>query len=129
VAAADAATSTQCSHEVVDTTLVLAQVRSQTDFDASKVSEVTGRRGPAMLSDEEFGIYGADDDGNGVASPHDVGDAVFALTRLDCALVSELVARGRPTDPVSVLAAWHGGVEYMDHPDARRTAEAIWAAR
>lgn len=126
-AAADA--TAQCGQPVVDSTLVLAQVRADSNFDSNAVSPVTGAQGPAQLFPATFAIYGADDDGNGVASPFDVADAVHALTRLDCATAGELQARGHTVDALSVLAAVAGGVDQVDHPLSRESAERIWSQR
>lgn len=125
IAAADAATA-QCDQEVVDTTLVITQIRAASGFNAGAVSQA-GAQGPAQLVPAVFAVYGADDDGNGTASPFDVGDAVGALTRLNCADARELAARGHVVDPVSVIAAAQGGIDNVDHPTAQESARGIWA--
>lgn len=118
----------ECDQEVVDATLVVTQVRSASKFDAQAVS-AAGAQGPAQLMPSTFAVYGADDDGSGVASPFDVVDAVAALTRLDCSIARELGARGHAVDPVSVIAAVEGGLDQVDHPTARDIADRVWANR
>lgn len=118
----------ECDQDVVDATLVVTQVRSASDFDGQAVS-AAGAQGPAQLMPSTFAVYGSDDDGNGVASPFDVVDAVSALTRLDCSIARELGERGHAVDPVSVIAALEGGVDRVDDPAAKDIADRVWASR
>ncbi|OZG29730.1 hypothetical protein BH683_007265 [Williamsia sp. 1138] len=73
-----------------------------------------------------FAIYGADDDSNGVASPFDIADAIGALVRLDCITASNLRAAGHPTDPVSIAAAYRGGLTRVDDPNLRKGVGSVF---
>lgn len=111
-----------CGHDVVDSDLVARQLRGESRFSRWAVS-ASGAQGPAQLTPRMFAVYGADDDGNGVASPFDIGDAVSALVRTDCAITTDLLATGHAVDPVSVIAAYTGGLTAVDDPDVRDLAQ------
>ncbi|CAM5553686.1 Peptidoglycan DD-metalloendopeptidase family protein OS=Streptomyces tendae OX=1932 GN=GUR47_05730 PE=4 SV=1 [Streptomyces tendae] len=60
--------------------------------------ELSGQKGIAAFTDDEWRTWGKDDDGNGRSSPRDPADAIMALGRRDCSLaekVTELRTEGR----------------------------------
>lgn len=115
----------QCANTEVTADLIAAQLWAESRWIADAVSPA-GALGPAQLLPQTFAVYGADDDGNGVASPFDIADAVGALVRLDCMTVTNLKAADHPTDPVSIAAAYRGGLALVDDPDVRKDAASIF---
>lgn len=93
--------------------LVAAQLAAESGFDPLAVSPV-GAQGAAQFMPYTWPGYGVDSDGNGVASPFDVGDAVMAQGRFDCELVGKMQAAldaGRVSGDVTdlMLAAYNAG--------------------
>lgn len=127
-AAAASHAALQCDQPNVTDTLLLAEVRAASAFKAGAVS-AAGAQGPAQLLPQTWAVYGADDDGNGTASPFDVGDALHALARLNCADSRWLTSTGHSADPVSIIATWYGGRSLVDSPLARDEAQHIWSQR
>ncbi|WP_150116661.1 lytic transglycosylase domain-containing protein [Williamsia herbipolensis] len=113
-----------CGHDVVDSGLITAQLRGESGFDRLAAS-AAGAQGPAQLTPAAFAVYGADDDHNGVASPFDIGDAVSALVRADCALATHLLDRGHAADRESITAAYVGGLHSVDDPTVRAMAREV----
>lgn len=109
----------QCPHAEVTPELIAAQVWAESRWRTDAISP-GGAEGPAQLLPTMFAVYGADDDGNGVASPFDIADAIGALVRLDCTTVTNLRAAGNPTDPVSIAAAYKGGLARVDDAAVRK---------
>ncbi|MGW5782737.1 M23 family metallopeptidase [Streptomyces sp. NPDC003757] len=92
--------------------------------------ELSGQKGIAAFTDDEWRTWGKDDDGNGRSSPRDPADAIMALGRRDCSLaekVTELRTEGRINgDLVELtLAAYAVGPEAVTEagkaPAAART--------
>lgn len=113
-----------CVAAQITPAFVAAQLEAEAGFDSGAIGPL-GQAGAAQL----FPVVGAelrDDDGNGLASPFDIGDAVHALVRIDCRLVDELTAAGKPTDPEAIAAAYSAGVsDHMDLPAVREYARSV----
>lgn len=109
----------QCANTEVTADLIAAKLWAESRWIADAVSPA-GALGPAQLLPETFAVYGADDDGNGVASPFDIADTVGALLRLDCMTVTSLRAAGHPADLVSIATAYRGGLARVDDPGVRK---------
>ena len=75
--------------------------KQETGFNASLVSPV-GAKGPMQFMDYTYPSWAKDDDGNGTASPTDIGDAVMAAGRYSCdnaRIVDEAIAKGTVKAP------------------------------
>lgn len=118
----------QCGHPEVTPELLRAEVKDESGYVVRAVSPA-GAQGPAQILPSQFAVFGGDDDGNGVASPFDVGDALGALARINCRAVTDLAARGHRTDPVSIIAAYKGGLGNVDTPAVRAMAQHTWDSR
>lgn len=96
--------------------LLAAQLSQESGFDPTAVSPV-GAQGAAQFMPGTWPGWGRDDDGNGVASPFDIGDAVMAQARYDCHLLEvvqgflrEGVITKPDRDPMDLmLAAYNAG--------------------
>ena len=87
--------------------LIAAQIVAESGWNVNATSPV-GAQGPAQFMPGTWAAIGRDDDGNGRASPNDIGDAVMALARYTCAN-ARLVA-GTPGDKTALmLAAYNVG--------------------
>lgn len=116
-----------CAAPQITPGFVAAQLEFESGFDARAVGP-GGQLGPAQLLPHQVAEYVHDDNGNGTASPFEIGDAVAALVRLDCRLVDQLAAAGKPTDVETVAAAYVAGPTGVDLPVAREYARAVVAA-
>jgi cell wall-associated NlpC family hydrolase len=93
--------------------LLAAQLQQESNFNPAAVS-VAGAQGAAQFLPGTWPSWGRDDDGNGVASPFDIADAVMAQGRYMCALASQMaqaLAAGRVQGSVQdlALAAYNAG--------------------
>ena len=87
--------------------LLAAQIEAESGWNANAVSPV-GAVGPSQFMPATWAAYGRDEDGNGRVSPTDIGDAVMAQARYNCA-VAKLVGgvSGDSTD--LMLAGYNAG--------------------
>ncbi|MCE5292024.1 MAG: peptidoglycan DD-metalloendopeptidase family protein [Nocardiaceae bacterium] len=95
--------------------LLAAQIQQESAFNPQAVSSA-GAQGAAQFMPGTWPAYGRDDDGNGQASPFDVGDAVMAQGRYMCAIaktIDQAISDGRvkaPDGPEQLyLAAYNAG--------------------
>ncbi|WP_244884228.1 lytic transglycosylase domain-containing protein [Carbonactinospora thermoautotrophica] len=97
----------QCSG--ITPALLAAQGYQESRFNPRAVSP-KGAAGIAQFMPTTWARWGRDDDGNGVSSPFDVGDAIMAQGRLMCALLDKAAASGYPGDPIALaLAGYNAG--------------------
>lgn len=107
--------STVCP--IITAPVLAAQIDAESGWNPRATSPV-GAQGPSQFMPGTWAAYGRDDDGNGVASPFDIGDAVMAQARYDCAISKQLenvpgdrldnTLAGYNAGPGAVIA--HGGV-------------------
>lgn len=101
----------------VPAAIIAAQIETESGWNPQAVSD-KGAQGPSQFMPGTWAAYGRDDDANGVASPFDIGDAVMAQGRYDCAIAAlldsvpgdrlDLTLAGYNAGPGAVLAA--GGI-------------------
>ncbi|MFF4709595.1 NlpC/P60 family protein [Streptomyces sp. NPDC001297] len=93
--------------------LIAAQLYQESHFNAAAVGPETSSgtaKGAAQFTDASWGTWGRDDDGNGNASPFDIGDAVMAQGRYMCALIERAKDSGYSGGAVALaLAGYNGG--------------------
>lgn len=89
--------------------IIAAQIEAESQWNPRAVSPV-GAVGLSQFMPDTWRNIGRDDDGNGVASPYDPGDAIMAQGRYDCQLVDQL--RGKVSGNLTslALAAYNAGV-------------------
>ena len=94
--------------EAVPSSLVAAQIEAESSWNPRAVSQA-GAQGASQFMPGTWAAYGRDDDGNGSASPFDIGDAVLAQARYNCAIAAALrdLVPGDPTD--LLLAGYNAG--------------------
>lgn len=81
--------------------LLAADLKHESGFDPRAVSPM-GAQGAAQFMPYTWPGYGRDDDGNGNASPFDIGDAVMAQGRYLCEIAAQVdgwIAAGKVTAP------------------------------
>ena len=87
--------------------LIAAQIEAESGWNRYAVSGV-GANGLSQFMPGTWAAYGRDDDGNGSVDPTDIGDAVMAQARYNCA-VAELV-KDVPGDATALmLASYNAG--------------------
>ncbi|MGB7237788.1 MAG: peptidoglycan DD-metalloendopeptidase family protein [Rhodococcus sp. (in: high G+C Gram-positive bacteria)] len=92
--------------------LLAADTKAESGF--QEVTSPAGARGYTQFIDSTWASYGKDEDGNGVVSRGDIGDAVMAQGRYMCdnaAQIDGWIADGKVTgDPKSLyIAAYNAG--------------------
>jgi cell wall-associated NlpC family hydrolase len=106
--------SRQCTHRELSPSLLAAQLYEESGFRADAHSPA-GAEGPAQFMPGTWATWGRDDDGNGTASPYDVGDAVMAQGRFMCSLLGQALTSGFPADPRGLaLAGYNAGWEAVE---------------
>ncbi|WP_042404495.1 C40 family peptidase [Streptacidiphilus carbonis] len=101
--------SQQCPHPALSTALLAAQLNQESGFNVRALSPV-GAEGPAQFMPGTWATWGRDDDGNGSASPYDIGDAVMAQGRFMCSLIGQAMSSGIPGDVQALaLAGYNAG--------------------
>ncbi len=113
--------------------LIAAQVWAESGFnkDAEGPETSAGKaKGPAQFTDGTWSTWGRDDDGNGVASAKDIGDALMAQGRFMCSLMEQAKASGYPGGTEALaLAGYNAGFgavqQYHGVPPYKETADYI----
>lgn len=99
--------------DVIKPAVIAAQIEAESGWNPNARSPV-GALGLSQFMPGTWQTWGRDDDGNGVASPFDPGDAIMAQGRYDCALAKQVEgyknrgeAQGETLD--LALAAYNAG--------------------
>ncbi|MFJ2589673.1 NlpC/P60 family protein [Streptomyces sp. NPDC087538] len=101
--------SRACAHPELTPALLAAQLSQESGFQLRAESTV-GAQGPAQFMPGTWATWGRDDDGNGDASPWDIGDAVMSQGRMMCSLVGQAKNSGYRDDPRRLaLAGYNAG--------------------
>ncbi|MGY1548223.1 C40 family peptidase [Streptomyces sp. MN6] len=104
--------SEECQQPELTPALLAAQLYQESKFKTSRAeaTSTAGAQGPAQFMPGTWATWGRDDDGNGVASPWDIGDAVMAQGRYMCSLLGEARNSGLPGDIRALaLAGYNAG--------------------
>ncbi|WP_435137766.1 NlpC/P60 family protein [Actinacidiphila sp. bgisy144] len=112
--------------------LIAAQIWAESNFkdkDGPQTSAGTAK-GYAQFTDASWGTWGRDDDGNGTASPHDIGDAVMAQGRYMCSLFAKAKNSGYPGGAEALAlagynAGWGAVEKYHGIPPYKETTNYI----
>ena len=88
--------------------IIAAQIDAESSWNVNAVSSA-GAQGPAQFMPGTWAEWGHDHDGNGIASPTDIGDAVMAQGRYDCYLAQQVRSLGGDTTGLA-LAAYNAGL-------------------
>lgn len=120
-----------CSHPEITPALLAAQLHQESRFEVDAVSPA-GAQGPAQFTPATWATWGQDADGNGRASPHDIGDAVTAQGRYMCSLIQQAKSSGLIGDPRRLAlagynAGWGAVERYGGVPPYRETRTYVQA--
>ncbi|MER6121780.1 NlpC/P60 family protein [Streptomyces sp. NPDC001795] len=102
----------ECSVPELTPALLAAQLNQESHFQTSREAATSraGAQGPAQFMPETWATWGRDDDGNGQASPWDIGDAVMAQGRMMCSLIKQAKGSSIGGDPRALaLAGYNAG--------------------
>jgi hypothetical protein len=101
-----------CKQPAMVPSLLAAQLYQESKFKTSRAEATShaGAQGPAQFMPKTWATWGRDDDGNGEASPWDIGDAVMAQGRMMCSLLKQAEKSGYPGDVRALaLAGYNAG--------------------
>ncbi|POX58833.1 peptidase [Streptomyces sp. Ru62] len=104
--------SQACKEPELTPALLAAQLWQESKFKTTKkeATSEAGAQGPAQFMPATWATWGRDDDGNGEASPWDIGDAVMAQGRMMCSLLKQAKSSGYPGDVRALaLAGYNAG--------------------
>lgn len=102
----------ECKQPELTPALLAAQLYQESKFKTSRAEATShaGAQGPAQFMPGTWATWGRDADGNGVASPWDIGDAVMAQGRMMCSLVKSAKGSGYGGDVRALaLAGYNAG--------------------
>ncbi len=104
--------SEECQQPELTPALLAAQLYQESKFKTGRAEATShaGAQGPAQFMPGTWATWGRDDDGNGVSSPWDIGDAVMAQGRMMCSLLKQAKNSGYPGDTRALaLAGYNAG--------------------
>ncbi|MFJ4622553.1 NlpC/P60 family protein [Streptomyces sp. NPDC088812] len=104
--------SEECSESELTPALLAAQLYQESKFQTSREAATSdaGAQGPAQFMPSTWATWGRDADGNGEASPWDIGDAVMAQGRMMCSLLKQAKSSGYSGDVRALaLAGYNAG--------------------
>lgn len=102
----------ECKQPELTPALLAAQLWQESKFQTSKEKATSraGAEGPAQFMPGTWATWGRDVDGNGEASPWDIGDAVMAQGRMMCSLIKQAKGSGYGGDVRALaLAGYNAG--------------------
>ncbi|MGW3200031.1 C40 family peptidase [Streptomyces sp. NPDC001118] len=102
----------ECKEPELTPALLAAQLNQESHFstDRKEATSKVGAQGPAQFMPGTWATWGRDSDGNGTASPWDIGDAVMAQGRMMCSLIKQAKSSGISGDPRALaLAGYNAG--------------------
>ena len=102
----------ECKEPAMTPALLAAQLWQESKFKTSREEATSnvGAQGPAQFMPGTWATWGRDSDGNGKASPWDIGDAVMAQGRMMCSLLKQAKNSGYPGDVRALaLAGYNAG--------------------
>ncbi|MFF3578599.1 C40 family peptidase [Streptomyces mirabilis] len=102
----------ECTQPEMTPALLAAQLYQESKFqtDPDKATSPAGAMGPAQFMPGTWATWGRDADGNGEASPWDIGDAVMAQGRMMCSLLKQAKNSGFSGDTRALaLAGYNAG--------------------
>jgi cell wall-associated NlpC family hydrolase len=102
----------ECTEPELTPALLAAQIYQESGFKTSReeATSYAGAEGPAQFMPGTWATWGRDADGNGQASPWDIGDAVTAQGRMMCSLAKKAKGSGYPGDVRALaLAGYNAG--------------------
>ncbi len=112
-----------CKEPGMTPALLAAQLYQESKFKTSReeATSSVGAQGPAQFMPGTWTTWGRDSDGNGEASPWDIGDAVIAQGRMMCSLMKSAKNSGYPGGVQALAlagynAGWGRVVEYAGVP-------------
>ncbi|MFP8886794.1 NlpC/P60 family protein [Streptomyces mangrovi] len=98
-----------CDQPELTPALLAAQLYQESKFSTTATSHA-GAQGPAQFMPGTWATWGRDADGNGEASPWDIGDAVTAQGRFMCSLIKQAKTSGYGGDARALaLAGYNAG--------------------
>lgn len=102
----------ECEQPSMTPALLAAQLWQESKFKTTEKEATSraGAQGPAQFMPGTWATWGRDADGNGEASPWDIGDAVMAQGRMMCSLLKQAKNSGYPGDVRALaLAGYNAG--------------------
>lgn len=101
----------ECKQPELTPALLAAQLHQESGFSTGRDTiSSADARGPAQFVPGTWATWGRDSDGNGVADPFDVGDAVMAQGRMMCSLIGQAKSSGISGDVRALaLAGYNAG--------------------
>lgn len=102
----------ECKQAEMTPALLAAQLYQESKFKTTREEATShaGAQGPAQFMPGTWATWGRDADGNGEASPWDIGDAVMAQGRMMCSLLKQAKSSGYGGDPRALaLAGYNAG--------------------
>ncbi|GKQ36554.1 NlpC/P60 family protein [Streptomyces sp. A012304] len=102
----------ECAEPELTPALMAAQLYQESKFQTNREQATShaGAEGPAQFMPGTWATWGRDADGNGVASPWDIGDAVTAQGRMMCSLLKQAKKSGYGGDVRALaLAGYNAG--------------------
>ncbi|MFF8279936.1 NlpC/P60 family protein [Streptomyces lateritius] len=119
----------ECNQPAMSPALLAAQIWQESKFKTSRdtATSSAGAQGPAQFMPGTWATWGRDSDGNGQASPWDIGDAVIAQGRLMCSLLAKAKNSGYSGDVRALaLAGYNAG---WGRVEQFKGVPPIWFAR
>jgi hypothetical protein len=108
----------KCDEPELTPALLAAQLNAESHFSTARKAATSeaGAEGPAQFMPGTWATYGRDSDGNGEASPWDIGDAVMTQGHMMCSLIKQAKSSGYSGDARALaLAGYNAGWSAVQH--------------